>query len=276
MSVPYVIFLRSFNMTLSPQIILQNLKFHTPDNHDIFRDLTTTFSCCKIGIVGKNGSGKTTLLKLISGELIYNAGSINVSGTFTTCPQDFTSLLNATVAEVLGIKEKLQALENIASGSTDERDFAVLNEDWLIKERLQQKLASLGLGNIDLTRPLSSLSGGEITRLFLARVFFTESDFILLDEPTNNLDLMSKQLLYGVIKNWTKGLLVVSHDREFLELMDQIVELTSHGIKTYGGNYSFYCEQKNIMQEAGARALDDAEKLLQKKPAQCANSTRKK
>lgn len=251
-------------MTLLSQIIIQNLNYHTANNHEIFHNLTTTFGCCKIGMVGRNGVGKTTLLKLISGVLVSDTGGVNVVGTIAICPQDFTSFLTATVAAALAVKEKLQALENITCGSSSEHDFAILNDDWLIKERLQRQLKVLGLEHIDLTRPLNSLSGGEITRLFLAKAFFTDADFILLDEPTNNLDLPSKQLLYEAIKNWTKGLLVISHDRELLELMDQIVELASHGIKIYGGNYSFYCEQKNIMQEAGARAVDDAEKLLQK------------
>jgi len=249
-------------MSYQPQIIIQNLKFNTADNREIFSNLSATFNYCKTGIVGKNGIGKTTLLRLITRELPAFSGNVKIIGTLVMCPQNFTPFLNFTVAEVLGVKDKLQALENIAHGSTSEKDFTTINEDWLCKERLQQRLDELGLANLDLTRQLNTLSGGEITRLFLAKTFFADADFILLDEPTNNLDLPSKRLLYEAIKNWDKGLLAISHDRELLELMDQIVEINARGLQFYGGNYSFYHAQKTVMQEANMRTLDDARKRV--------------
>ncbi|GAH11025.1 unnamed protein product, partial [marine sediment metagenome] len=94
------------------------------------------------------------------------------------------------------------------------------------------------------------LSGGEMTRLHLAKVFMHNADFIILDEPTNNLDTTAKTMLYQTIENWRDGLLIVSHDRSLLQLMDQILELTTLGLNTYGGNYDHYLEQKAIHQQA--------------------------
>lgn len=241
------------------QIIISNLNYSFPNGKNIFKNLSLSFSANKTGLIGKNGVGKSTLLKLIVGELLPDFGSINIVGEVAYCPQNYAVYLEQTIAEVLEIKAKLEALERIAQGSIDIRDFEILNDDWKIKERISEQLINLGL-DINLTRKVGSLSGGEITRLMLAKQFIIKPDFIILDEPTNNLNLKSKHLLYQALETWTGGLLIVSHDRKLLNLMNQIIEISTLGIKIYGGNYDAYLEQKNLEQQASLRQLEDAKK----------------
>ena len=246
------------------QITIQNLSYKTPDDKSIFEDLTLSFGAGKVAIIGKNGSGKTTLVKLISGELIPNFGSVNHSGTIAVCPQNLNAFIDNTVADVFDATEKLNALEKIIAGSVDEKDFTILDDDWSIENRIQEQLREFGLKNLDLKKCLNSLSGGEVTRLWLAKVFATDADFLILDEPTNNLDIVVRKMLYEKIKTYRKSIIVISHDRRLLEFMQQIVEISVGKVKTYGGNYKDYLEQKNKEQAAKARQLTDAKQTVQK------------
>lgn len=112
-------------------------------------------------------------------------------------------------------------------------------------------------------RENSNLSGGENTQLLLSEAFFSQANFLLLDEPTNHLDQKNRQQLYHLIKQWRGGMVVVSHDRALLNLMDEIIELTQLGAKKYGGNYDHYDELKKLEESAKLRQLEDAQKNLQ-------------
>lgn len=254
-------------MTQSSPLILINQLNYATSNLSILTDLSLTFASEKTGLIGRNGIGKSTLLKLIMGELCPKSGSIQVAGKLAYCPQQTIENDAATVADLLGIREKLVALERIRLGSTNELDFQIIGEDWLIKEDTSLRLTQFGLAELELDQPLKTLSGGEKTRLYLAKAFIANPDFILLDEPTNNLDKAARHLLYNAIANWSKGVLVVSHDRTLLNLMDQIIELTPKGIHTFGGNYDHYHAQKTLLKEANERALTDAKKTLQRTKA---------
>jgi ATPase subunit of ABC transporter with duplicated ATPase domains len=254
----------SFNMSHFSKIIIQNLFYKTQDNKNIFEDLTISLGFGKTAIIGKNGCGKTTLVKLIAGEFLPTSGSIRLNGTVAICPQDFSIFNYNTIADVFGATEKLEALERIASGSINSNDFTILNDDWGIQNRIQEQLKECGLEYLSLWRKLSTLSGGEITRLWLAKTFATNIDFLLLDEPTNNLDIASRKMLYHKITNYKNKLIIISHDRKLLELMDQIIEINTSGIKIYGGNYYDYLEQKNTEKLAKERHFEDAKKTMQK------------
>lgn len=246
------------------QILIQQLNFILPNGKSLFDKLSLTFAKNKTGLIGKNGIGKSTLIKLIAGEFAPHSGSIHLEGTIAYLPQNPVIDSTQSVAELLGFSAKLNALHRIAAGSIDERDFAMLDEDWNVEERLQQQLQSFGLQNIPYTRPLNLLSGGELTRLLLIKIFLSDADFLLLDEPTNHLDSTARQQLYEAIKKWSAGLIVISHDRALLNLMDEIIELTTLGASVYGGNYEFYVEQKSIEQAARELQLHDAKKIMQK------------
>ena len=108
-------------------------------------------------------------------------------------------MIHASVAEASGVAERLQALHRIAEGSIDENDYALAAEDWCLEEKIRRQLSNFSLDGIAVERELQSLSGGEQTRLFLAKAFLAEADFLILDEPTNNLDNTSRQMLYQAI-----------------------------------------------------------------------------
>ncbi|CAN5375143.1 ABC-F family ATP-binding cassette domain-containing protein [soil metagenome] len=236
---------------------------HTNGKH-LFQGLNLSFSHNKIGLIGKNGVGKSTLLRLITSELAAQSGTIAVQANIAYLPQNLDFAVAMTVAELLGVHEKLTALSRILNGSIDSNDFTLLNDDWNIKERTQQQLQQFDLSQIALERTIDTLSGGEKTRLLLAKVFCQNANFILLDEPTNNLDIHAKQLLYQAIATWQHGIIVISHDRALLQGMDQIVELTTLGANSYGGNYENYVIQKAVEQAAQQQKLHDAKRFLQR------------
>lgn len=251
-------------MQFVPCIRIDHLSYSIPSHQLLFEDLSLALGPEKTGLVGRNGVGKSTLLKLILGTLVSDMGSIEVLGRVAYCPQQLEIKPEKTLADVFGVADKLQALQRIIQGSVDETDFLLVNDDWNLQERIQQQLTELGLSHLNLDRKFSTLSGGERTRIVLAKAFLAKPDFIVLDEPTNNLDAASREFLYAAIKQWQGGMLVVSHDRTLLNLMERIIELTSLGIKNYGGNYDYFVEQNAINRIASERELFDAKKELQK------------
>ncbi len=169
-----------------------------------------------------------------------------------------------TVAQVLGVAEKLAALSRLTSGAGGEADLAALDDDWTIEEWIDAELGRVGLAHLALDRRMASLSGGEATRVVLASLLLRRPDLLILDEPTNNLDGIAREALYAVLAGWTGGLLVVSHDRTLLRLVDRIIELTPRGVNTYGGNYDRYVAQRDAEADAAQRRLDDAAKELRR------------
>jgi ATPase subunit of ABC transporter with duplicated ATPase domains len=147
------------------QILINQMSFKLPTDKTLFNELNLVFSKHKTGLVGRNGVGKSTLIKLILGELCPNSGSIHTEGRLAYVPQNFPISSEITIAELLGYKEKINALHRITKGSIDLRDFSVLNEEWDIEERMHNQLAAFGLNTIPHHRQLKMLSGGEVTRL---------------------------------------------------------------------------------------------------------------
>jgi ATPase subunit of ABC transporter with duplicated ATPase domains len=218
----------------------------------------------KTGLVGANGSGKTTLARLLAGELAPTEGSVSRAGAVALLPQDFAPLAHHTVAQALGVQEKLAALARLTAGHGRADDLSVLDDDWSISARVDAELHSLGLAHLALDRPVGTLSGGETTRVVLAALFLRRPDLLILDEPTNNLDRDARQALYAAVRGWPGGLLVISHDRELLGLMDRIVELSPQGPRVYGGNFDLYTAQRDAEARAARRDVTETAKQLRK------------
>ncbi len=243
---------------LHHQIILHHINYVR--GTVCFQDLSLSLGASKTGIVGRNGVGKSTLLGLISGEILPQQGNVEHRSGLAICRQAFDIDKTKTVADVLGASEKLAALERLEQGSTAQIDFDIVNDDWQFKARLDTELSRMRLSHINSARLFESLSGGEKTRLMLAKAFLSEASVLILDEPTNNLDAESRSILYDGISRWEKGLIVVSHDRALLNLMDEIIELNALGVHSYGGNYDDFAAQKSTQVNADMRAYSDAKK----------------
>lgn len=243
-------------MFTSIGIQINHLSFAYPASDKLLFDgLSLNFGREKLAIVGNNGCGKSTLLQLINGELTPSNGSVNRQGHIAYLPQHPVISQQQTIASVLGIEDKLAALQRIEQGSIDEIDFQLVDEDWQCQQRAQSILASFALDYLSLQQTVASLSGGELTRLHLASVFVTQADMILLDEPSNHLDHQTRQLLLQAIESYTGGVIVVTHDRSLLRLMNKIVELNSLGAKTYSGNYDAYLQQRTLEKQAAEQRL---------------------
>ncbi|WP_448204874.1 ABC-F family ATP-binding cassette domain-containing protein [Azospirillum sp. sgz302134] len=238
-------------------ITLSSLAWSAPDGHTVLSDLDLSFGRERTGLVGRNGVGKTTLLKLITGELPPLAGSVLVSGTIGLLRQTLQPGAGETVADLFGVTGALAILRRAEAGVADAEELA--GADWTLEDRITTTLARVGLDAGPDTR-LTDLSGGQRTRAGLAAAVFAEPDFLLLDEPTNNLDRPGREAVIALLAGWRAGAIVVSHDRELLDRMDAIVELTSLGASRYGGNWSRYRERKATEMEAVQQDLAHAEK----------------
>ncbi|RZB14735.1 ABC transporter ATP-binding protein [Streptomyces sp. F001] len=249
-----------------------SLSFAWPDGTPVFEDLDVSFGPGRTGLVGVNGSGKSTLLKLIAGELAPVDGAVRVVGEVGYLPQNVTLETALRVDEALGIADMRAALHAIEAGDVAEEHFETVGDDWDIEERTLATLGELGLGHIALDRTIGEVSGGESVLLRLAALLLRRPDVLLLDEPTNNLDLYARKRLYAAVAAWPGVMVVVSHDRELLELVDQIADLRSGEITWYGGNFSAYEEALATEQEAAERMVRVAEADFRKQKRELADA----
>ncbi|MGY4925138.1 ABC-F family ATP-binding cassette domain-containing protein [Streptomyces sp. 900105755] len=249
---------------MSASLTITSLSFAWPDGSPVFDGLDISFGPGRTGLVGVNGSGKSTLLKLVAGELTPAEGSVKVTGEVGHLPQNVTLDTALRVEEVLGIATRRAALHAIEAGDASERHFEALGDDWDVEERALVTLGELGLDHIGLDRTVGELSGGESVLLRLAALLLRRPDVLLLDEPTNNLDLYARKRLYSAVASWPGVLIVVSHDRELLDLVDQIADLRGGEVTWYGGNFSAYEEALAVEQEAAERMVRVAEADVRK------------
>ncbi|OQP49951.1 ABC transporter ATP-binding protein [Niastella populi] len=246
-------------------LFLQHLSYLHPNRELLFGNVDlTVHNRDKIALTGNNGTGKSTLLKLIAGELEPHEGKVICETIPYYIPQLFGQYNALTIAQALRIDSKLTALEEILAGNVTEHYLNGLNDDWTIEERSEEALRYWQLQEFDLSQPMAALSGGQKVKVFLAGIHIHQPQLVLLDEPSNHLDAAGRELLYRYIETTTNTLVVVSHDRKLLNLLNTVCELSKRGLTVYGGNYDFYCEQKQIAGQALNQDIHSKEKALRK------------
>ena len=243
---------------MTAAIICSDLTFAWPDGAPVLSGLTVSFGPGRTGLIGVNGSGKSTLLRLIAGELRPGSGTVRADGDVGYLPQAITLGTHRSVGDLLGITAARTALHAIEAGETGEEAFAAVGDDWDVEERAWAWLDRLGLARLGLDDRVERLSGGETILVALAALFLRRPDVLLLDEPTNNLDLDARRRLYDAVASWTGVMVIVSHDRELLGLVDQVADLSAGTVRMYGGNLAAYEGLLAAEQAAAERAVTAA------------------
>lgn len=226
----------------------------------------------KVGFVGVNGAGKTSLFKLIIGEYTADSGNCFISKNVKlgymeqhTCSND-KSIYNELVSVFDDLIKMEQELEEISKELTknhtkeliDRQDFLTnefnRNGGLTYKSMTRSALIGLGFSEDDFDKPTSILSGGQRSKLILAKLLLSKADFLLLDEPTNHLDISAIQWLEEFLRNFNGACLIISHDRYFLDkITNKTIELENKKIRSYTGNYSTFLKKK----EAEQKAIED-------------------
>ncbi|HEU4959311.1 MAG TPA: ATP-binding cassette domain-containing protein [Sphingomonas sp.] len=233
-------------------LTLDSISAATPDGDRLFDGLTLSIGAERVGLVGRNGAGKSTLLAMIAGAIAPAAGAIVRNGRIGTLAQDWREDLS--VAEALGVADAITAVSRIVAGDGRPEDFE--RADWSLESRIEAALAEVGLAGLALDRAIGSLSGGERTRVGIARLLIEAPDLLLLDEPTNNLDAAGRAAIAALVRDWRGGMLVASHDRALLETMDRIVELSPVGVRIVGGGWTAYAEARDAERARAAHELE--------------------
>ncbi|MHA8096300.1 ABC-F family ATP-binding cassette domain-containing protein [Aquirufa antheringensis] len=237
----------------------------------------------KIGLIGANGTGKSTLLRLISGEYTPDGGTISKSGDCTIgfLNQDLLSyqtddsILNVAMQafeKQLELQKDIDKVLHKMETNYEDKDIDVLaklQEDferldgYTIQSRTEEILEGLGFSTSDLYRPLKLFSGGWRMRVMLAKLLLQKPALLLLDEPTNHLDLPSIEWVEKYIHDYEGSIVVVSHDRYFLDrTIDNIAEVSGAKITLYPGNYSFYMEEKALRNEIQKGAFENQQSQI--------------
>ncbi len=210
----------------------------------------------KVGIVGANGTGKSTLLALVRGEIQPDAGSFDMPSQLVRAhvAQELHATERAAIEFVMDGDGELRSTERAIAQAEEREQGAKLGElhakyaaigGYDAQSRAGRLMHGLGFSAEDETRPVSAFSGGWRVRLNVAQALMCRSDLLLLDEPTNHLDLDAVIWLEGWLRNYTGTLLMIAHDREFLDrTVDRIVHLEHGKAQIYSGNYSAFEEQR--------------------------------
>lgn len=225
-------------------LMAENLSYTVESTRILFQKIRLSLTAQdRIALVGSNGVGKSTLLKILAGQTQPTQGSVTCNGSTYYLPQ-VSTIRNSIQSESLF-------------------DFlsAVSNEWWEIEQMLETVFST----TLDLSLSIKNLSGGELTKLFLAIGLSQSPDFLFLDEPTNHLDYWALEDLRQSLDQFQGAFVVVSHKPFFLDQVTQTTwELTPQGLQVYGDNFSHYREQKQIEAAAKVRAHETARKELQR------------
>ena len=219
-----------------------------------------------VAILGRNGCGKTTLFNILTGQMDYDSGEVYVNpnkkmGLISQIPKfpaGFTveDVLRSAYADIMRVRQKMELLEcEMVSGATDEqlREYDRLSNvfqsggGYEMDVEVDKICNGLGIKPEQRLQEFASLSGGEKTRMNLARLLLEKTDILLLDEPTNHLDLNSVEWLEGYINAFKGTVLAISHDRYFIDqVADRVIEIAEGHAEFYSGNYSFYMDEKQV------------------------------
>ena len=242
----------------SPSFILHQLTCQFSTGGTLFGPLTLSLDKSLCGLVGRNGVGKTRLLQLLAGVDTPSAGHIECLATRAYVAQQNAVPPETTLAEWLGYAAIYAALQRLDRGHALAEDIENLAGFWDLPVRLNTAFQEAGLGTFTPQRLVSSLSGGERVKALLCAAFISGADYLLLDEPTNHLDCDGREWLYRQLEKWRGGALIASHDRQLLARMPRILELTPAALRSYGGNYADYQQQRDAEQAAARAALEHA------------------
>ena len=261
---------------MSFHITLDHISYAHPSEPPLFVDLSAVFSAPLTGLIGDNGCGKTTLMRLILGDLTPDSGSLAVQERMAYLPQDLGLDREQTLAELCGISEILRALQAVESGEYSPELYDTIGDNWDVEERTLAALAIYGFTPATLVdrdspeavralfaRSMLSFSGGEAVIAALASLMVSDPEFILLDEPTNNLDSAAKAQLFTALEALPCPALIISHDRDLLERVHVIAELhadrqgVAH-LRLFEGNYSTYRQALDTEQQAAQRRVTEA------------------
>ena len=252
---------------------------------ELFKNVTLTVEKGdRVALIAKNGSGKTSLLNILTGQDTPNEGTVtidkNVNWAYLEQEPQFNnadsvaeavfnadSILLKTVANYESTMEALEdnphdgSLQNQLTLAMEQMDN---HSAWDIEAKVKNILTKLSLHH-HLNKNVTELSGGQKKRLALARILIQNPDFIIMDEPTNHLDIQMIEWLEGYLKSQQVSLLIVTHDRYFLDnICTEIVELDNGSLYTYKGNYAYFLEKKEMRETFQEKEADAARKLMRK------------
>ena len=263
-------------------ITLDHISYAHPGEPPLFTDLSAVFSAPLTGLIGDNGTGKTTLFRLILGEIKPSHGTISTPPRIAYLPQDLGLSEHQHLADIFGITKILRALDALESGDYSPSLYDTIGDAWDIEERTFAVLAEYGFSPALATdaadphairdllmRPLSTFSGGQTVTAALAALLHSNPEFILLDEPTNNLDSAAKNRLFAALETLTCPALIISHDRDLLAHMNAIAELHADRegrahLRIYEGNYDTYRAVRKAEQSAAHRRVSEAKNEARK------------
>ncbi len=262
----------------------KNLNKYYGDNHILKSATLLINEKERVGLVGANGTGKTTLLNCISGQLEYDSGEITKAASLSLAyleqlpspPEELTAwdIVMSSFSDLLELRSRISELEQRISQAGSDLPrlmdrYAVLMEEYernngyACENTARRILVGLGFDNDDFDRLLGEFSGGQKTRINLGRLLALAPDLLLLDEPTNHLDMESVEWLEDFLKDYPGTILIVSHDRWFLDrVASRMIELKNGQLKSFPGNYSSYLKLKAVDEEAEKKAFEKQQEYI--------------
>lgn len=246
-------------------LVATNLHYALPNGRELYRGLELSLDSGITALIGENGAGKTTLAAQLAGVIpadssiyIQRHGRIGYLQQQTIRPEP-----GARLVDFLGCSSLFAALRRIENGEGEFADFEIAEGNWDHPAQLATLLSNLGLAFLEPFTLINKLSGGELARLALLRVLYHDPDHLILDEPGNHLDREGRARLIDLLRDFPGGILLISHDRQMLELADTLLDLGPWGVRSFSGRYAEYREQRKALLEKQQRDIEMEQRRLQ-------------